>query len=101
MEEQVQTIDIQLDHPEEAIAIFGTNDNFLKRIEEELQAKIVTRGENIHITGKQKDIHLVRDILNTLMTVINKGITISERDVRSEEHTSELQSRFDLVCRLL
>jgi len=81
MEEQVQTIDIQLDHPEEAIALFGTNDNFLKRIEEELQAKIVTRGENIHITGKQKDIHLVRDILNTLMTVINKGITISERDV--------------------
>src|SRR5699024_11664589 len=24
-----------------------------------------------------------------------------EEDVRSEEHTSELQSRFDLVCRLL
>src|SRR5207249_5688459 len=24
-----------------------------------------------------------------------------ETDVRSEEHTSELQSRFDLVCRLL
>src|SRR5699024_11435893 len=23
------------------------------------------------------------------------------KDVRSEEHTSELQSRFDLVCRLL
>src|SRR5699024_11718434 len=26
---------------------------------------------------------------------------LSERPVRSEEHTSELQSRFDLVCRLL
>src|SRR5438067_6609930 len=25
----------------------------------------------------------------------------AERTVRSEEHTSELQSRFDLVCRLL
>src|SRR5207249_7674280 len=25
----------------------------------------------------------------------------SEHNVRSEEHTSELQSRFDLVCRLL
>src|SRR5437868_15470223 len=25
----------------------------------------------------------------------------SEQDHRSEEHTSELQSRFDLVCRLL
>src|SRR5699024_11236764 len=27
--------------------------------------------------------------------------TISGSSVRSEEHTSELQSRFDLVCRLL
>src|SRR5699024_12820191 len=31
------------------------------------------------------------------------GITLSQPlgDTRSEEHTSELQSRFDLVCRLL
>src|SRR5207249_10557336 len=27
--------------------------------------------------------------------------TQTARDLRSEEHTSELQSRFDLVCRLL
>src|SRR5699024_11388093 len=26
---------------------------------------------------------------------------LSPREIRSEEHTSELQSRFDLVCRLL
>src|SRR5437868_8860331 len=29
------------------------------------------------------------------------GITMDELYSRSEEHTSELQSRFDLVCRLL
>src|SRR5207249_11993537 len=28
-------------------------------------------------------------------------ITLDVSDARSEEHTSELQSRFDLVCRLL
>src|SRR5437868_12131588 len=28
-------------------------------------------------------------------------VTTAGIDVRSEEHTSELQSRFDLVCRLL
>src|SRR5699024_11909401 len=28
-------------------------------------------------------------------------IALAEADRRSEEHTSELQSRFDLVCRLL
>src|SRR5699024_11346936 len=27
--------------------------------------------------------------------------SVLHKDVRSEEHTSELQSRFDLVCRLL
>src|SRR5699024_12155345 len=33
----------------------------------------------------------------------DKNITIIHTDevIRSEEHTSELQSRFDLVCRLL
>src|SRR5437868_11853391 len=28
-------------------------------------------------------------------------VSVRKRDRRSEEHTSELQSRFDLVCRLL
>src|SRR5699024_11672455 len=30
-----------------------------------------------------------------------KGEAVETREWRSEEHTSELQSRFDLVCRLL
>src|SRR5437868_9832080 len=30
-----------------------------------------------------------------------KRVGHAQNDVRSEEHTSELQSRFDLVCRLL
>src|SRR5438309_6301094 len=29
------------------------------------------------------------------------GVSITERSRRSEEHTSELQSQFHLVCRLL
>src|SRR5438067_3929041 len=32
---------------------------------------------------------------------IADGAQIDARERRSEEHTSELQSRFDLVCRLL
>src|SRR5699024_6264485 len=34
-------------------------------------------------------------------TTMESGISIVQWDVRSEEHTSELQSRFGLVCRLL
>src|SRR5699024_12304906 len=34
-------------------------------------------------------------------TTRNKNISTRPVNARSEEHTSELQSRFDLVCRLL
>src|SRR5699024_12695865 len=33
--------------------------------------------------------------------ITGKGMHINTEHGRSEEHTSELQSRFDLVCRLL
>src|SRR3712207_6863608 len=32
---------------------------------------------------------------------VGLGVTVSEHNIRSEEHTSELQSRQYLVCRLL
>src|SRR5207249_11273718 len=32
---------------------------------------------------------------------LNNLLALGEGKIRSEEHTSELQSRFDLVCRLL
>src|SRR5699024_12184027 len=37
----------------------------------------------------------------TLLNIMAKRVTPDYGEVRSEEHTSELQSRFDLVCRLL
>src|SRR5699024_11288424 len=39
----------------------------------------------------------IGDVIVTLIILAQQNGT----DVRSEEHTSELQSRFDLVCRLL
>src|SRR5690349_22137202 len=46
--------------------------------------------------------HLVTDD-GADRTVVRRGIggRVEERRFRSEEHTSELQSRRDLVCRLL
>src|SRR5699024_11620697 len=49
-------------------------------------------GEMEH-TGVRVDVNRLQDM----------GEELKERlaNIRSEEHTSELQSRFDLVCRLL
>src|SRR2546428_2164326 len=62
------------------------------------------------ITDFRTRINLFHCVLNTFCTVpveissfraIWRRLNPSARKVRSEEHTSELQSRSDLVCRLL
>src|SRR5699024_11808399 len=42
-----------------------------------------------------------RSYFDTLRVRVPSAPSVVEAALRSEEHTSELQSRFDLVCRLL
>lgn len=81
MSENLSVIDLHVTSPGEALALFGTNDNFLKQIEEKLNVSIVTRGEQVSVSGADKDIVIVQDVLKTLLSVIRKGMPISERDV--------------------
>src|SRR5687768_17631382 len=43
----------------------------------------------------------VTDAANRLIASLKTNAPPRNRDIRSEEHTSELQSRLHLVCRLL
>src|SRR5688500_20046410 len=51
------------------------------------------------------EIHMLPSLRNIGAITVNRGIIISSHDagldLRSEEHTSELQSPCNLVCRLL
>src|SRR5699024_11989789 len=58
------------------------------------QRAVSEQVDVVHPTGQPMLDHLVH-----LATDDETGDVIA--DPRSEEHTSELQSRFDLVCRLL
>ncbi|GAB3050851.1 PhoH family protein [Virgibacillus ainsalahensis] len=81
MPENLTEIDLQLTSPNEALALFGTNDKYLKQIEAQLNVSIVTRGEQVSVAGTDEDIALVQDILLTLLSVIRRGLTVSERDI--------------------
>ncbi|GAA0602181.1 PhoH family protein [Virgibacillus siamensis] len=76
-----KTIDLQLKTPSEALELFGTNDKFLKQIEQQMDITIVTRGEQVHVSGNEEDAALAEDLLITLLSVVRKGLTITERDV--------------------
>src|SRR5690349_23582234 len=51
---------------------------------------VVQRGDDLVAAGRSDD-----------QRVVGRAAQCAERQRRSEEHTSELQSRRDLVCRLL
>lgn len=71
----------QVENPNEAILLFGNNDLHLKRIEEELNVTIITRGEALNVSGNPTNVQLVEEILEKLLGVIRKGIQLNERDV--------------------
>lgn len=81
MTEKLTTINLQLVNPAEAIALLGNGDSNLKIIEEELDVSIVTRGESVSLSGSEERVTLASQILDRLIFVIRKGVTISPRDV--------------------
>lgn len=81
MAEQLVEMNQQLENANEAIALFGVNDAHLKVIERELNVSIVTRGETVRASGAVETVTLVEKILQQLLVVIRKGISITERDV--------------------
>src|SRR5688572_32709751 len=57
------------------------------------------RSESVQVSAKDKAIRTNRTVEAALF--ITKPRQMKERLSRSEEHTSELQSQSNLVCRLL
>ncbi|UTE74330.1 PhoH family protein [Rossellomorea marisflavi] len=72
---------LQLENPNEAVALFGVSDSHLKLLETELSVSIVTRGEELLVSGKDEEVRLTVEIADQLVAVIRKGINISSRDV--------------------
>jgi phosphate starvation-inducible protein PhoH and related proteins len=81
MTEEIKTMDIQLDNPNEALNLFGNSDSNLKMLEQELAVSVITRGETVIVSGDPYKVELVGKILEKLLAVIRKGINISGRDV--------------------
>src|SRR5699024_9655721 len=62
--------------------------------------------DRVTLADYKVDMDANAGVLNTLETSITQNgkdiaLRATKEELRSEEHTSELQSRFDLVCRLL
>src|SRR2546427_1791427 len=75
---------------------------FRSRLEgvEELLLRAVLVGEELHVVDQQQ-IQRVVTLLEFVKGAALVGLDHIRDELRSEEHTSELQSQSNLVCRLL
>src|SRR2546422_8000947 len=72
-------------------------DQKMRDVEDDLYFVMDERGRSVHLTDK--GVENMSPLDSTLFVV--PDISHAVHEIRSEEHTSELQSRLHLVCRLL
>jgi len=79
-----KTIDrvINAERIEDLIAVFGSFDENIRRIEEALGVTIVNRGTELKVTGEEEAVDKAIRTLEGLISLASKGETIDEQRVR-------------------
>lgn len=96
---------INIDRMEQAVSLFGSFDENIKRIEHEYNVSVITRGTEIKITGDVEAVSKAVRAVNGLLTLVNKGESLTDQNVRyvmslvaegTEEKISQMGN--DCVC---
>lgn len=96
---------VNADRVEDLIAVFGSFDENIRRIEEALDVVIVNRGTDLKVTGDEEAAHKAVRTLEGLLSLASKGEIIDEQRVRYlislvQEGNEALVSQMakDVVC---
>ena len=73
---------VNVDRVDDLIAVFGSFDENITRIEEALNVKIVNRGTDLKVSGDEEDVDKGVRTLEGLLALSAKGETIDEQRVR-------------------
>ena len=80
-----KTVDriVNADRVEDLIAVFGSFDENIRRIEENLDVVIVNRGTDLKVTGDEEAAHKAVRTLEGLLSLASKGEVIDEQRKRA------------------
>lgn len=73
---------IEVERLEDIISVFGSFDQNLRIIENELSVKILDRENKLHICGEAEQVMFAEKAINGLLTLAAKGEHISDQNVR-------------------
>ena len=96
---------VNAERVEDLIAVFGSFDENVKRIEDALNVRIVNRGTDLKVSGDEEMVDKAVRTLEGLLTIASRGETIDEQRVRylitlvSEGNDHQIhQIAKDVVC---
>lgn len=79
---QEHSVEITLSHPDDVLALFGSNERHLKLIEDNLGVIIHARTERVQILGDDKEsVELARVTIQALLVLVSRGMLINTSDV--------------------
>ena len=79
---QEYSVEITLNHPDDVLSLFGTNERHLKLIEENLNVIIHARTERVQILGDDEEsIELARLTIQALLVLVERGMLVNTSDV--------------------
>ena len=96
---------VSIERMEDALDIFGSFDENIRLLETEFQVQAVNRGGEIVVSGEPENVMLAVKAVQALLTLSNKGETITDQHVRyviglvrsgQAERISELTQ--DVIC---
>lgn len=67
---------------EQAIALFGRFDENIRLIEKEYSVSIIGRGSEIKVSGEPDKVSMAVRVIDSLLSLINRGEALSEQNVR-------------------
>jgi len=73
---------MSVDRLENIISVFGSFDENLRLIEDELGVRITDRNSEINLTGDEESVHYAERAVNGLLMLASKGEPIDSRSVR-------------------
>ena len=75
-------ITVNAERVEQLVDVFGSFDENIKRIEQELNVRIINRGTELKVTGDPEEADRGARALNGLLYLAGKGESITEQNVR-------------------
>ncbi|HEY9624915.1 MAG TPA: PhoH family protein [Crinalium sp.] len=91
-----KSLTIELPSPESAIALAGHREENLKQLSQQTGATIVLRGQELLISGTDKQVDLLEQLVRSLEPYWGTGKSISGVDILTARHALDTQRQDDL-----